>query len=147
MRITAVQMLMALLVAPALALLAGCDNATDSRTAGQKLDAAVAKTEKTIDGLKAEAKSAGQEAKASASKISEKVDAAAHDAAITAKVKTEIARDASLNALKINVDTTAGRVELKGSASDLAARERAAAIAKGVEDVVSVDNQLVVDAS
>jgi hyperosmotically inducible periplasmic protein len=109
----------ALLVAAA-ALAAGCDRApsqpTAGNTVGEKVDNAIAKTSDT-----------------------------AKDAAATAAIKTGLARDPSLSALSIDVDTTGGRVVLKGKAPDSAAVERATAIARGTDGVVSVDNQLTVE--
>ena len=64
------------------------------------------------------------------------------DAVITASVNAELARDPKLSALAIDVDTSAGRVALHGSAPDQASRSRAAQLAAGVNGVVSVDNQL-----
>ena len=45
-------------------------------------------------------------------------------------------------AMKIDVDSQEGKVTLRGSAPDPAAKERAAEVARGVEQVKSVDNQL-----
>ena len=64
------------------------------------------------------------------------------DAVTTASVNAELARDPKLSALAIDVDTSAGRVALHGSAPDQASRSRAAQLAAGVNGVVSVDNQL-----
>ncbi len=64
------------------------------------------------------------------------------DAVITTSVNAELARDPKLSALAIDVDTSAGRVALHGTAPDQASRSRAAQLAAGVEGVVSVDNQL-----
>jgi hyperosmotically inducible periplasmic protein len=117
------QMPLALLVAAA-ALAAGCDRAPSqptaqpgtSSTVGEKVDKAIAKTADV-----------------------------AKDAAVTASINAELARDPGLSALSINVDTTAGRVLLKGKAPDSAAVERATAIARRTDGVVSVDNQLTVE--
>jgi hyperosmotically inducible periplasmic protein len=110
---------LALLMAAA-ALAAGCDRTPSqpgaSTTVGEKVDKAVVKTADTVK-----------------------------DVALTATIKSELARDPSLSALSINVDTTAGRVLLKGKAPDSAAVERATAIARGTDGVVSVDNQLTVE--
>lgn len=67
------------------------------------------------------------------------------DVTITTKVNAELARDPALSALSIDVDTVDGRVSLRGKAPDAAALERATTLARGVEGVVSVDNQLVVE--
>ena len=73
-------------------------------------------------------------------KMGDKID----DAMITTSVKTELAKDASLSALSINVDTTGGRVALKGSAPTAAAKAQATTLAQNVKGVVSVDNQLMI---
>jgi len=78
----------------------------------------------------------------SSSKISDKVS----DAVITTTVKAEIAKDSSLSALRINVDTDSGRVVLRGTAPSAQARDHATALASGVKGVLSVDNQLTVEA-
>jgi hyperosmotically inducible periplasmic protein len=110
---------LALLIAAA-ALAAGCDRTPSqpgaTTTVGEKVDKAVVKT---ADSVK--------------------------DVALTATIKTELARDPGLSAMSINVDTTAGRVLLKGKAPDTAAAERAAEIARRTDGVVSVDNQLTVE--
>jgi hyperosmotically inducible periplasmic protein len=66
------------------------------------------------------------------------------DAGITAAIKSNLAADSELSALKIDVDTANGRVTLKGSAPTAAAAERAVTMAKAVTGVTSVDNQLTV---
>jgi osmotically-inducible protein OsmY len=66
------------------------------------------------------------------------------DAVITTSVHAELAKDPALSAVHINVDTDAGRVALKGTAPDAAAKERATQLASAVKGVVSVDNQLTV---
>jgi osmotically-inducible protein OsmY len=66
------------------------------------------------------------------------------DAVITTSVNAELAKDPTLSAVHIDVDTDAGRVALKGTAPDEASRARAAQLAAGVKGVVSVENQLTV---
>lgn len=65
------------------------------------------------------------------------------DAAITVAVNTALASDDGLSALRIDVDTVDGRVQLNGQAPDAAARERASSLARAVDGVKSVDNRLV----
>lgn len=67
------------------------------------------------------------------------------DALITTSVNAELAKDPKLSSLRINVDTESGRVALRGTAPDMAAKERAAQLASAVKGVVSVDNQLTVE--
>ena len=69
------------------------------------------------------------------------------DATITASVNAKLAADKELSALRINVDTSDGRVALHGTAPNSAARERATQIAAAVDGVRSVDNQLQIAAS
>jgi len=75
------------------------------------------------------------------SKIGDKVS----DAVITTTVKAEIAKDSSLSAMRINVDTDSGRVVLRGTAPNAQARDHATALASSVKGVVSVDNQLTIE--
>lgn len=83
-------------------------------------------------------------AKAAASRANATMGEKIDDAMITTGVKTELAKDSKLSALKINVDTANGKVALKGTAPSTAARERATVLAQDVKGVVSVDNQLTV---
>lgn len=66
------------------------------------------------------------------------------DAAINAAINTQLAADSDLSALKINVDVKNGHVWLKGPAPSSAAKSRATTIAKSVDGVTQVHNQLVV---
>ena len=66
----------------------------------------------------------------------------ARDAAITTQINADLARDPELSALKIDVDTTDGKVVLNGTAPNDAAKERAAAKALAVAGVTAVDNRL-----
>lgn len=68
----------------------------------------------------------------------------AKDAMITTAINAELARDSRLSALRIDVDTNDGRVELHGTAPDADSRERATQLASSVDGVKSVDNQLTV---
>lgn len=63
------------------------------------------------------------------------------DSGITAKVKAELAADKEVSGLQITVDTEHGKVTLSGSvpAAQIA---RAEQIARGVQGVREVDNQL-----
>ena len=64
------------------------------------------------------------------------------DAAITTEVNAKLAGDPDLSALRINVDTVDGRVVLRGTAPDAAALDRAALLARSVDGVSSVSNEL-----
>ncbi|MFH0130372.1 BON domain-containing protein [Variovorax sp. VaC1] len=152
---------LAVLVAGAALTLAACDK-SDNRTAGEKLDSAVAKTEQAADtaaakteqalkdakakadtsGVTADVKEGMANAKEAARNAGAAVSATVDDAAITASVTAGLAKDPDLSALKIDVDTKGGAVSLKGPAPSAAAKARAEEIAKGVQGVTSVDNQL-----
>ncbi|HET9208260.1 MAG TPA: BON domain-containing protein [Burkholderiaceae bacterium] len=137
----------AVTAALAVTALAACNRpADDNRTAGERVDSAVTKTERQAGSMKEDAKSAaanaGQTTERAANEVSDKVK----DAAITTAVNAKLAQDKGLSALKIDVDTVNGRVSLRGTAPDPAARERATTLASAVDGVVSVDNQLVVSA-
>ena len=122
----------AALVAAMLALtLAACGNKSDERTAGQKLDSAVAKTGQA-------ANEAGAKTAAAGGAIADKID----DASITASVNAGLAKDSELSAIKIDVYTKGGTVMLNGPAPTAAAKARAEDIAKSVSGVKSVENKL-----
>jgi osmotically-inducible protein OsmY len=89
---------------------------------------------------------AGREVGAATSRAANTTADKAKDATITASVKSALIAEPTLSALRIDVDTTSGRVVLRGSAPDTAARTKAAELARGVDGVVGVDNQLVVQA-
>jgi len=144
-------LLAALLAGGVLAL--GACSKSDDKTAGQKVDAAVAKTEQAAADAKARTESAAESAEArmkqgaddaktalkdAASTAVAKVD----DAAITASVSAGLAKDTELSAVKINVDTKGGIVTLNGPAPSAAAKTRATEIARSVAGVSSVDNKL-----
>ena len=143
-----------LTAALAVAALAACNRpADDNRSAGQRVDPTVTKTERPTaeadrpaaeakEDAKSAATNAGQATKRAANEVSDKVK----DAAITTAVNAKLAQDKGLSALKIDVDTVDGRVSLRGTAPDAAARDRATTLASAVDGVVSVYNQLVVSA-
>lgn len=141
-----------LATAAAVLLISGCGR-DDNRTAGQQLDSAIAKTEQKTEQAKAEVKSEIAQAKAGTEaatakaadalrNTSNQVVSKVEDAGITASVNAELAKDPGLSALRINVDTTNGRVLLRGTAPDAKARDRATRLATAVKGVTQVDNQL-----
>lgn len=69
------------------------------------------------------------------------------DASITAAIKNKLLWSKYASGLTTDVDTTWGRVKLKGTADDAAAKTAAGNIARNTQGVRSVDNQLVVDVS
>lgn len=148
--------------------LGACSKTDDNKTAGQKLDGAIAATEQKAAEIKADVKDAAAQAKvdsktamaevkadlkdatanakASGEKAAAAIGAKVDDAAITASVKTGLAKDPDLSAIKIDVDTKEGVVTLIGPAPTSSARDRASDIAKAVKGVTSVSNKLTVKA-
>jgi hyperosmotically inducible protein len=108
----------------------------DNRSAGQKVDEAVAQT-----------RSAAEQARQSTGEAAKDVKAVAGDAAITTKVNAALAADDKLKATRIDVDTKDGRVVLEGSAPDAGSRDRATTLAQAVDGVVAVENRLRVEAN
>jgi hypothetical protein len=150
--------------------LAACDRA-DERTAAERSEAAPTRTEQAADATRREARDATARADASmdraaestrsmgaaaadstrdagaaaADKTREMGSAAAgklDDATITTKVNAALAKDKDLSAIRIDVDTQNGVVTLSGPAPTASAKERASDVARKVEGVTSVNNQL-----
>lgn len=87
--------------------------ATDTETAGRKLDRATDQAGAAID-----------------------------DAAITAKVKAALIAEPGLSAMQIDVDTDKGVVTLSGSVDSLSTSEKAKTLADSVAGVKEVQNRL-----
>lgn len=136
-------------IASAVALtlgLAACDRNGADQTAGQKLDSAVAKTEAAAGEAQKKMEVAASEASAAARSAAANAAAVMDDAGITAKVSAGLAKDEELSAVKIDVDTRNGIVTLNGPVKNTVAKERAENIARNVQGVNSVVNQLTVTA-
>ena len=103
--------------------LGACSKQIEDRTVGEKVDASIAKVgqqtdaaitkaeqkiDQTVAAMKGDVDSAGT----GTDKVLESVKAQLTDASITTSINAELARDPKLRALKIDVDTTAGRVAL-----------------------------------
>ena len=104
-----------------------------AETAGQQVDQAATSAGHMLEATK---ESLGEQAE----KAGQYID----DAAITAKVKTEIFADPALKVLQINVTTTNGVVTLSGVVDSQESIDRALEIARSNRDVKSVENNLVV---
>ncbi|HEU4459101.1 MAG TPA: BON domain-containing protein [Methylibium sp.] len=66
------------------------------------------------------------------------------DATITSRVKASFAKDKEVSAMRINVETLNGLVQLSGFAASEAERQRAAELAGSVPNVKSVRNNILV---
>ena len=69
---------------------------------------------------------------------------AAHDAAITSKIKAKMALDDSVKARSIDVTTDGSTVTLSGSVSSPAEHDRAVALARETDGVTNVFDRLIV---
>ena len=120
----------------------------DDRSIGQRIDATVDAAGQTVqqqvDSLKSGVKAGAATMADEGAATRERIGASLSDAGITAAVKTALAADPALSALRIEVATRDGVVTLAGPAPDEKARERAAVLAGAPEGVRSVDNRLVV---
>jgi len=116
------------LLAAAIAALAlgACSNQRDERSAGQKVNAAIAKVERQAEQVKP------------AEPVS--------DASIITSVTAEFARDGKLDPATIDIDAARGRVALRGTAPDAESVARARQIALSVKGVTAVENYLTVRA-
>lgn len=127
-------------VLSAMVLLAtGCDRkdndttSSENTTTGERLD-------NTTDAAKQEMKEAGNYVEQKTDSAGQSID----DAAITTTIKAKLVADDELKAIDINVDTAKGIVTLTGAAPSSTAVERATTIARGVDGVSDVKNQLTI---
>lgn len=143
---------LALVAALAALTLAACGR-NEEATVGQKIDQAVASAERKAEQAKAEVGREVDAAKAATEKATDqmaraadnaadKVGNAVADAAVTASINAELAKDPKLSALRIDVDTQNGSVLLTGQAPDAESRERATQLAQSVKGVTRVENRL-----
>lgn len=66
------------------------------------------------------------------------------DSVITTKVKTALLDDPVVKGLEINVETFKGVIQLSGFANSDVEKDQAGRLAKSVEGVVSVENDIIV---
>jgi hyperosmotically inducible protein len=130
----------------ALVLVAGCDRGGSDRTVGQRVDEGISRAEEKSAEINEQAREAGRAASAATGRAVEAVSEKTRDLGITAEMKARLAKDSQLSALRIDVDTNDGRVVLRGAAPTLAAREHATELARGIDGVMGVENELQVQA-
>jgi osmotically-inducible protein OsmY len=68
------------------------------------------------------------------------------DATISTRVKARMAEDPAVSAMRLQVETLNGTVQLSGFATSQAEKERAAALARSVPNVKAVRNDIIVRA-
>lgn len=66
------------------------------------------------------------------------------DATITTRVKTRFAEDPSVSAMRVQVETLNGTVQLAGFATSQSEKDKAAELARAVPDVKEVRNNIIV---
>ena len=124
------------------ALMSACDRPSDNRTAARPNNDVVARVERRDENAADKAREAGRDAGQAMDRAGDAVANKARDMAITTTLNAKLAADDRLSALGINVDTVGGRVVLRGSAPDTAARARATELARSTDGVVDVVNEL-----
>lgn len=113
--------------------LAGCQKEGGAEEAGRKIDQT--------------AKQMGNQLEATKESMDKKADRAGdylEDAAITARIKTEILAESVLKVFQIDVTTTNGVVTLSGTVDSQLSLDRASEVARNNQGVASVKNNLVV---
>lgn len=124
------------------ALLSACDRPADNRTAGERVDGVVAQAERRGETAADKAREASRDAGQAIERAGNAVANKAGDMAITTAINAKLVADERLSALGINVDTVGGHVVLRGTAPDATARARATELARGIDGVVDVVNEL-----
>lgn len=125
--------------------LTGSTQDTDARRAAEDLARNVAEVQGIDNQIRAPGAMDDLSAKAegAAARVGETVS----DATITTKVKAQFAADDRVKAMSINVDTDNGVVTLRGDVANRDVHRRALDIARGVDGVKSIDDELKVGES
>ena len=125
------------------------DRAAD--TAGQKIDRTADKAGRRLEQAAEDNPRSGQGAAAATGQDADRtprqrndVSATANDAWLTAKTKLSLLADEAVGGMAINVDTENGVVTLKGEVKSRAEKQKAVELARQVEGVKDVRDQLVV---
>lgn len=124
--------------------LAACKQEGPAERAGQKIDKTVEqsgkKIEKAADKAEIKIEKAGDTLSDKTKKAGETID----DAAITTKIKAELAMDPVLKVTQISVTTLNGVVQLSGVVDSRQSMDKALEITRNVKNVKSTENNLVV---
>ena len=91
-------------------------------------------------------KSSGSSSSGGTGSTSDQIKQGAKDATLTTKVKSALAADVGLSTLKIDVDSEGSTVTLKGTVDSADKKQRAEEVARKVDGVATVRNQLQVKA-
>ena len=93
----------------------GCDRPIEKRRTGQELISAVAANERSDEPARQEYGQAGREAIDVLGNSADRVVNASNDLAITAAVNAKLAGSSQMSALAVKIDTSSGRVVLRGA--------------------------------
>lgn len=88
-----------------------------------------------------------QEARTEGRQAANTASAVVDDAALTTKVKAALLADDQVKGTQINVDSNSGTVKLTGTVDQQTQVKRAEEVARGVQGVQRVENNLVASAS
>ena len=135
--------LLALFAAGTVMFAAGCDQRNASTPSTSSTATPPTTSTAPADKMANSAERAGDKMANATAKTGDKID----DAAITTKVKTALMAEPGLRSLEINVDTRDNVVTLNGTVDSQEKKQRAMSVAKGVEGVKSVSDNLVVKSS
>ena len=91
-------------------------------------------------------KSSGSSSGGTSGSVTSDIKQDAKDATLTTKVKSALAADVGLSTLKIDVDSAGTTVTLKGTVDSADKKQRAEDVARKVDGVATVRNQLQVKA-
>lgn len=108
-------------------LVGACGNENSAESTGRSIDTAIEKTNKELKN------------------DSQKMQAYADDAAVTAKVNAAILAEPGMKVLDINVETNVGVTTLKGTVDSSESKDKAEELVASVDGVKRVDNKLVVE--
>ena len=122
--------------------LAACNQREETKSTAPQDDAAIAEAGVKVDAAKTAPERDTEQARQAVDEAARAAAEVVADSAITAQVKARLAADFDLRTLDVSVETQAGRVSLRGTAPDAAARDRAAQLAAAVKGVAVVDNHL-----
>ncbi len=124
--------------------LSACKQEGPAEKAGQKVDQAVEQAGKKIDQATDQAGKKIEQAGETLSDKSKKAEGYVDDAAITAKVKAEIASDPMLKMSQITVTATKGVVRLSGVVDSQQSIDRALEITRNIKGIQVTENNLTV---
>lgn len=108
-------------------IVGACSRENSAESAGKSIDTAIEDTNNEVK------------------KDSQKMQAYADDAAVTAKVKAAILAEAGMKVFEIDVETNSGVTTLKGEVDSSENKEKVEVLVASVDGVKRVDNKLKIE--